>query len=144
MPADLIRAVLLIPAEGDPHGLLADGLCGARPPTAWRRPSGVWLPHDALTRTTLGRGWAVEVATAEEWPQALVLARDGAPVREGVARASWTMEGLLEWEPDEEIGHYSPWECDDVESVLYRADHLVAWLGGSVVCLDAFQPKEAP
>ena len=28
-----IHAVLLIPEEGDPMGLLADGVCGARPPT---------------------------------------------------------------------------------------------------------------
>lgn len=33
----MIAAVLLVPAEGDPHGLLADGPCGARPPVArWR------------------------------------------------------------------------------------------------------------
>ena len=29
-----IRHILLVPAEGDPHGLLAEGPCGARPPMA--------------------------------------------------------------------------------------------------------------
>ena len=33
MPTD-IAAILLVPADGDPLGLLADGVCGARPPMA--------------------------------------------------------------------------------------------------------------
>jgi len=30
-----IKHILLIPAEGDPHNLLREGPCGARPPMAW-------------------------------------------------------------------------------------------------------------
>ena len=41
-----IRHILLIPTEGDPHGLLAEGPCGARPPMAWLRGrrDGIWRP----------------------------------------------------------------------------------------------------
>ena len=31
----MIAAILLIPTKGDPHGLLKEGPCGARPPMAW-------------------------------------------------------------------------------------------------------------
>ena len=32
----MVKAILLIPTEGHPHGLLREGPCGARPPTASR------------------------------------------------------------------------------------------------------------
>jgi hypothetical protein len=68
-----IKAVLLVPEEGDPHGLLKDGPCGARPPTAWMltRESGRWYP-----------GWAEDAQPYGVWQSALVLAWDGKPVAE--------------------------------------------------------------
>lgn len=36
-----VSAVLIIPAEGDPHSLLASGVCGARPPMA-AMTDGAW------------------------------------------------------------------------------------------------------
>ncbi len=87
-----VHAILLVPAEGDPLGLLAEGPCGARPPMAMR---GV-CPHH-------GRGPWWDEDFAGEWcatwggdehcnwhitrERALVLAWDGTPVAEGLDRA---------------------------------------------------------
>lgn len=87
-----VHAVLLVPAEGDPHGLLAEGPCGARPPMVvkvgdrWYNP---WLslhrgvPNEQEVRPTdpyvVHRltEWAID---AIPLPTALVLAWDGKPV----------------------------------------------------------------
>lgn len=71
-----IHAVLLVPpkGDGDPHGLLVEGPCGARPPTAY-------IPN---------RGWKWrEGPCAEEFPirRGLVLAWEGKPVPEGLERS---------------------------------------------------------
>ena len=63
-------AVLLVPAAGDPFGLLAPGKCGAMPPLA------AWY-------TGLGR-WEILCVPVEK--RALVLAWDSAVVVEGVDR----------------------------------------------------------
>ena len=82
-----IHAVLLVPAEGDPHGLLADGPCGARPPVVYRsRGCGVghsdsWQPHDEFVR----RG---ECYMCDYPDEALVLFWDGKLVPEGLDRAA--------------------------------------------------------
>ena len=64
-----IHAVLLVPENGDPLGLLAGGVCGAKPPLAIKRRNqgGRWLAWDGLRSTTGG---------------ALVLAWDGCVVEE--------------------------------------------------------------
>ncbi len=84
MPSEVV-AVLLVPAEGDPHGLIAEGPCGARPPVAYRDlnrwtddpPATVWPPA----------------------PFALVLAWEGKPVAEGIFRVSCndTEYGIDDW-----------------------------------------------
>ena len=80
----MTRHILLIPADNDPHGLLAEGVCGSRTPTAWlhERASGdVWL-------ASIGNGvMAGEV-------NALVLAWDGVPVAEGCDRAARVISTL--------------------------------------------------
>ena len=68
-----VHAVLLVPEPGDPHGLLAEGPCGACPPTAW-------LDHDGK-----GNSWwraGCRAAGIEEH-DALVLAWGGEPVEVG-------------------------------------------------------------
>ena len=70
-----IHAVLLVPEPNDPHGLLAEGPCGARPPIAY-------IPN---------RGWKWrEGPCPEEFPtgRALVLRWGGEPVPEGMDRAA--------------------------------------------------------
>jgi len=75
-----IRAVLLVPEEGDLHGLLREGPCGARPPMVWEYQMGQ------------ERRWIMP-RYADEWEayatgrRALVLARDGEVVTEGVDAA---------------------------------------------------------
>lgn len=70
------RAILLVPATGDPHGLLAPGVCGARVPMAVRLgpPPAPWVdlsPEDSRDMTD----W--------EWGMALVLAWEGVAVDAG-------------------------------------------------------------
>ena len=68
-----IKAVLLVPHEGDPHLLLKEGPCGARPPKAWLSPEG-WQAGKAPTSG--GR------PMVDDRHRALVLAWDGKPVAE--------------------------------------------------------------
>jgi len=73
----MIAAILLVPEEGDPLGLLREGPCGARPPTVVK-VGDVWLnpwarPTDPDVRTVLTE-WAFEKLAL---PTALVLAWDG-------------------------------------------------------------------
>ncbi len=43
-------SVLLIPAPGDPHGLLVPGLCGSQPPRVWRDDTtGEWSETRPVT-----------------------------------------------------------------------------------------------
>jgi hypothetical protein len=75
-----IKGILLVPEEGDPHGLLKLGPCGARPPMAF-----VWKPSYLRLPQPEGR-W---IAWSTTWPkpgEALVLAWDGEPVAEGMDR----------------------------------------------------------
>ncbi len=87
----MIAAVLLVPTDGDPLGLLNAGPCDSRPPIAleWQCPAhgrhwGAGLRMDA---------WAAEhfahnVSTSRSGCRtALVLAWDGEPVAEGLDRA---------------------------------------------------------
>lgn len=78
MTADALRAVLLIPEEGDPHGLLIDGPCGARSPVAiaYRIGARMWIALHEPWKTRHERVWL----------RALVLAWDGEPVTEGMDR----------------------------------------------------------
>lgn len=89
-----ISAILLIPADGDAHGLLRDGPCGARPPTI-RHPSA------GASQCSRCRGsgiLAVDEYVAGSCPEcehgvlysrALVLAWDGDIVPDGCDRADW-------------------------------------------------------
>lgn len=83
-----VKAVLLVPAEGDPHGLLKEGPCGARPPKAWRcdeRYHRLEADH--------GRWFSMSESEAhlpalESGGDALVLFWDGKLVPEGMDRAA--------------------------------------------------------
>ena len=74
-----ITTILLVPAEGDPKGLLAEGLWGARPPVAVRA-GGKWVP---ITQVVC-QPWSM--FNWEDGSRALVLAYDGKPVPEGLDR----------------------------------------------------------
>jgi len=109
-----IRAVLLVPEEGDPYGLLREGPCGARPPIAvdFGSPVG-WL--GGIHKP----GGFLRVLR-----RALVLAWDGEVVPEGMDR----MVRALGWPAFAQCG--SP----EIMWWTWRPfiDHL-----GTIVLLDA-------
>ena len=78
-----VDAVLLVPAEGDPHGLLREGPCGARPPKAIEVLPGVWR-----------EGWGAH--EGKPGRRALVLAWGGKPVAEGCFRVLGRVGSLLQ------------------------------------------------
>ena len=90
----MIAAILLIPTEGDPHGLLREGPCGARPPVVQRVEHRHQSTEDVRGCIECDGAWpcafAGELAGAPYWShhgsgwptRALVLAWDGEPVAE--------------------------------------------------------------
>lgn len=155
----MIDTILLLPAEGDPHGLCREGVFGARPPMMWRTdPSHVTPPgydsgavgwsDPSKVRAPLGAPGPYHgpygdacYRLPQQW--ALVLYHDGQPVEEGLFCASVAMESAPDWMPSDALGHYSPWECTDLESVLYRAEWLEERGIGTIICLDAGR-REVP
>ncbi len=125
----MIRAVLLVPTEGDPHGLLTEGPCGARPPTAWfARCKGVLVPAPHAAARRCGH---CDRPLAECQQRALVLAWDGEPVAEGCLRACGMDSIFTFWR--------------SVSESIEGVDCALAWLGqrcidhdlGSLVLLGA-------
>jgi hypothetical protein len=116
-----IKAILLVPVEGDPLGLLADGVCGSRPPMAvpityprvvheGNRFADPTVPCEVCKACDqpwpcdtpgkveseghvcwkpANRQWGAGYITVFD---ALVLAWDGKPVREGCYRAADALE----------------------------------------------------
>ena len=83
------RSILLVPDDSGPLGLLAEGLCGARPPVLWE----MW-PDQALPVTdpptppdTAGRWTCFYPWGRPPQRRALVLAWQGVIVPEGCWRA---------------------------------------------------------
>lgn len=88
-----VHAVLLVPHEGDPLGLLANGPCGARPPTRAESPEiegrPRWVSEAKLNEYDLLRRRGAQWVPPFDWEdarRALVLAWDGKPVADGVWR----------------------------------------------------------
>jgi len=75
-------AVLLVPEEGDPHGLLSEGPCGAKVPMMWQCTCGPrWMPCGS-------RKYSCAQCRSQGFPgKALVLAWEGKAVPEGLDRA---------------------------------------------------------
>lgn len=109
----MIDSILLVPADGDPHGLLADGPCFSFPPAMWRTaPHGVWAPYQ-------------RPAFATSVPVGLVLAHGNRPVPEGCDR-------LCRVIGDRPLFEYS------IASVRLRADvYVQANRSARLVLLDA-------
>lgn len=110
-----IHAVLLVPEKSDPHGLLKEGPCGARPPLAF-----LWR--------AVGRWLAMSPGDETIAPRALVLAWGGEPVAEGLDRANRVWVGR--W-----CGYLIDWSVDDVRE--YGAALVIHLGGGTLVLLDA-------
>ena len=112
-----IKAVLLVPERDDPHGLLREGPCGARPPMAFLwRATDRWLPMSLGDETIA--------------PRALVLAWDGKPVAEGLDRLGHHPRVTRGW-AEKVVGFALGWWPDDVDA-LTDPD-----LPGTLILLDA-------
>lgn len=137
----MTRAILIVPAAGDPHGLLAAGACGSRPPVAWRAPAVLGRPrgYGKAPRKDLPERWVLCAQTSvageklrELTTGALVLAWDGKPVPEGCdravrAHAAKSGRAAPRWPLTYD---YLP------EHVLMLANDCMADLGGEVVVLE--------
>ena len=117
-----MKAILLVPPPGDPHGLLAPGKCGARVPIVFRCACKQWRACGDGP-CICGYGASLE--------HALVLAWDGEPVVEGLDRWWRTGKGAVGKWP---FVHPSKWESLDVIHSLVRDDPR-ACLGGEMVTL---------
>lgn len=132
-------AILLVPTEGDPGGLLADEACGALPPMVSSR-----IPSNDKPSIELRDEWAVEHGRHAHGPRtrtvfALPLRWDGMPVPGGIFRA-WQA-----WGPDEDPEFESTgWSTYDVLGEALDSAGAAKWLAyavercgrGSVVVLD--------
>jgi hypothetical protein len=80
-----VNAVLYVPVAGDPHGVLAPGVCGATVPMLWRHDlEGTW--HDR--RPTADSEHPCYSLPDPPATAALVLALAGVPLPEGCDRAA--------------------------------------------------------
>ena len=128
-----VQAVLLIPAAGDPHGLLREGPCGARPPMVYEGWEG-----DPL-RSWWTTASATANASARFYPsrahrRALVLAWDGEPVAEGLGRLRRAGKGWPWAEPHWHVKR----TLGGVHGAVSRLRSLVAANdAGTIVLLDA-------
>jgi len=127
-----VHAVLLVPEKGDPHGLLKEGPCGARPPTAW-------LDHDGK-----GNSWwraGCKAAGIEEH-DALVLAWDGKPVAEGLDRATAAATTTPQWWVDYPALSDRSWPRHEIAKWVGPA--LADLCSCTLVLLDAEGREVAP
>lgn len=127
-----VHVVLIVPAESDPHGLLREGPCGARPP----------IVHEAHKQSAFGPNttvWTTSEATvytskkqAPYMPhrRALALAWEGKPVPEGLDRLGRAPAVTREW-VSHVVGVALGWWPGDVDVLT---DHQ---LPGALVLLDA-------
>lgn len=120
-----IHAVLLIPAEDDPHGLLAEGPCGARPP--------IWTDElmDALTGEFYVRR------------QALVLAWGGQVLSESLDRAARIASRAEEGPLNERAWGRNPALVEDIVDLVPYFELLARRLGCTLLRLDS-EGREVP
>jgi len=108
-----VHAVLLVPHQGDRSGLLADGLCGARPPMLmeWRCYRDGCLYNWWEYRAP---GAAPVCAECGDWEsvrlvrKALVLAWDGKLAAEGMDRLDWAQHRGAGWPGRGRTANFTP------------------------------------
>ena len=132
----MIATILLIPNDGDPLGLLADGVCGAKPPTLDRfsMPTGPKWTNDPIP-SLVGPGTFFGI---QRDTTALVLAHAGQAVPEGMARF-WRVNGYARrWRhPDQNPDGKLP-------SRMYLEDAWHAAEFGRLVFLDEYGAEIEP
>lgn len=130
-----IATILICPSEGDPLGLVKDGLYGSRPPTL-RHPAAGWDRHLPCNGTGIIEDPHSEYLTINcgcengvQARQALILARKGEEVREGMDRLDWAQHrGPLGTKPSRtRQANYDPPAPKGLPENLYQCWHQ-AWL----------------
>jgi hypothetical protein len=115
-----IKAILLIPEKGDPLGLLADGVCGSRPPMALRWTDATW--------GACGSADVPQTPSCRMYDpgEALVLAWDGKSVREGCYRAA-------------DASGYAPSAVPGAVECALDGDQMIRSISelGTIILLDA-------
>ena len=127
-----VHAVLLVPEPGDPHGLLKEGPCGARPPTVEVHESRCECPTHRWAGS-FRRCSVCHIASGQRIGRALVLAWDGKPVAEGLFRLAmqWDARGITPW----------PETPQGIANMLDTRSDLAL---GTLVLLDAEGREAAP
>jgi hypothetical protein len=149
-----IHAVLLIPTEGDPHGLLREGPCGARPPIARHFPRWEALHEESWADPTCPvalcgacrQPWPCEtpgdveirrLAHWKPWPHSLT--HDCALVL--------TWGGVILWQGTTVLAHKGGVDLGLLHRFLVAAQHGMTVDGpwpGTLVLLDSHGREEAP
>lgn len=119
-----IHAILLVPAEGDPHGLLREGapVYGLRGNAKGQRgvylPDGIRAGWGILALYRGGQGWIM--LRCRPGDVALVV-WDGAPVLSGCLRLAIAMQAeaesspdLYAWDPAEYLSDIVVWLVDEI------------------------------
>jgi len=142
-----IAAVLLVPTDDDPHGLLAQGPCGARPPNAERivHAKGEVNSREGGTYTGCTgckELWPCSKSGTTQWVKgndlwlndrdALVLAWEGKPVVEGLTRATMALAEFVS--NDEKM--ILVWHGATMDDVMHMRSACLAEGLGTLVLLD--------
>jgi hypothetical protein len=131
-PRPTMSAILLVPTPGDPHGLLAPGVCGARVPTLYNSTSCGYDAHRGWRERHDVRGDCYMCGHPDE---ALVLAWEGEPVPEGVDRAIRRLNrhiGRMRFLLDTDYTDAAP---DPLAAVRWIAEICATRLDATVVVL---------
>jgi len=154
-----IHAILLVPEDGDPHGLLKCGPCGAMPPMLCERWPDQSQEGD-LPEFNLGLWTSFYIHGRPPKREALVLAWNGKFAAEGMDRAARVWESVTE-DSDRGLQPYNLWWCRMTDAVNLGSEceehgiatvilidengqEITSPLGASSHVLDTRQPSPAP
>jgi len=133
-----ISTILLIPEYGDPLGLLANGMCGAQPPRAYRHPTKhTWEGEHSLANRVFWSGSYEDegvsaLVRAQGWLCALVLVYKGEEIWQAIDA---TDRALRRSTASGVVAHIL---------IGGAAGTLMDAMPGAIVCLDADGREVSP
>jgi hypothetical protein len=138
-----IQAVVLVPAEGDPHDLLREGapVYGLRGNAKGQRgvylPDGIRAGWGILALYGGGQGWIM--LRCHPGDVALVLAWDGKPVLSGCLQVAIAMQAVQQttWDAPEYLTDIVVWLVDEINGNGHDDMGDDPRPYGTLVCLDA-------
>lgn len=123
-----VSGVLLVPAEGDPRGLLREGPCAYRPPMAERWPHEAWRPWCPGTMEARRR--------YPGYRRGLVLVWDGKVIPPGLDQATRAVEFVPQWWLDAPALGDRSWSREEV------VDWVALALAEKLDCMVVFVDEE--